>query len=382
LRSARQRTSFPGGSSISGPGSSRLSAIRKSFEKKGVQGFFITTVVNVRYLSGFTGSSGFLLIAKDRNIFVTDFRYEEQAHRELGERGDEWEISIERGDRLKTIKRLLADIGIRTLGFESSLPYEFFEGLSRCGARLKPLRETVEMQRAAKDPGEIRFVREAVRRAEGAFLDVRRHIRRGRREREIASMLEERLRKRGCNRMPFDIIVASGPNSAMPHARATERKLSPGDLVVIDWGGEAEGYYADMTRTFLVEGTVPPRGGETTKKKEIYRRVLEANKKAISVVRPGIESRVIDRAARDSIKDAGYEKFFGHGTGHGVGLDVHELPRISWKRSAPVKENMIFTVEPGIYIEGLGGVRIEDMVLVKPEGAEVLTKLPRSLEVI
>lgn len=382
MRSAPQRTSFPGGSSISGPGPSRLSAIRKSFEKKGVQGILITTIVNVRYLSGFRGSSGFLLIANDRNIFVTDFRYEEQAHRELGERGVEWEISIERGDRFKTIKRLLADIGIHTLGFESSIPYEFFEGLSRYGARLKPLRETVEKERAVKDPEEIRCVREAVRRAEGAFLDVRRRISRGRREREIASMLEERLRKRGCNRMPFDIIVASGPNSAMPHARATERKLSPGDLVVIDWGGEAEGYYADMTRTFLVGGTVPARRGETAKKKEIHRRVLEANKKAISSVRPGIESREIDGAARDSIKAAGYEKFFGHGTGHGVGLDVHELPHVSWKRSAPVKENMIFTVEPGIYLEGLGGVRIEDMVLVKPEGPEVLTKLPRSLEVI
>jgi len=339
-------------------------------------------MVNVRYLSGFRGSSGFLLVAKDRNVFVTDFRYEEQARREFSERGVEWEIAIERGDRFKTIKRLLADIGIRTLGFESSVPYEFFEGLSRCGARLKPLRETVEKQRAVKDPEEICFVREAVRRAEGAFLDVRRHIRRGRREREIAAMLEERLRKRGCNRVPFDIIVASGPNSAMPHARATERKLSSGDLVVIDWGGEAEGYYADMTRTFLVEGAVPARSGEMAKKREIYRHVLEANKKAISAVRPGIEGREIDRAARDSIKDAGYEKFFGHGTGHGVGLDVHELPRITWKRSAPVGKNMIFTVEPGIYLGGLGGVRIEDMVLVKPGGPEVLTKLPRSLEVI
>lgn len=382
MRSTPQRISLPGGSSISGPASSRLSAIRQSFEKKGIQGFLITTIVNVRYLSGFRGSTGFLLITKDRNVFVTDFRYEEQAHRELGQREDKWEILVERGNRFKTVKGLLANIGIRKLGFEASIPYEFFEGLSRCGAGLKPLRETVEKQRAVKDPTEIHLVREAVRRAEEAFLDVRWHMRRGKSEREVASMLEERLRKRGCNRMPFDIIVASGPNSAMPHARATERKLSPGDLVVIDWGGEAEGYYSDMTRTFFVQGAVLARSGEMAKKKEIYRHVLEANKKAISAIRPGIESREIDRAARDSIKAAGYEKFFGHGTGHGVGLDVHELPHVTWKKSAPVKEDMIFTVEPGIYLEGLGGVRIEDMVLVKPEGSEVLTKLPRSLGVI
>ena len=233
-----------------------------------------------------------------------------------------------------------------------------------------------------KDGEEVRLLKEAVKRAEEAFLDVKAHIRSGRKEVQIALMLEERLRKRGCNRSPFDIIVASGPNSAMPHARTTERKLAPGDLVVIDWGGEAGGYCSDMTRTFLMGSTMPDANSAYAVKRQMYRHVLNANREAISAVRPGVGSKAIDAVARDSIRVAGYQKFFGHGTGHGVGLEVHELPRITWKKNETVRENMVFTIEPGIYLEGVGGVRIEDMVLVTREGREVLTKLRKSLEVI
>ena len=362
----------------------RLSALRESFRKK-TEGFLVTGIINVGYLSGFTGSSGFILITKNKNVFVTDFRYKEQAERELSAGGGtRWDLIIEKGDRLKIIRNLIGKLGIRTLGFEPAVSYDFFDKLSRCGAALKPFRDAVERLRKVKDVEEIRSIREAVMRAEDAFRDVRPHIRRGRREKEIALMLEERLKKRGCNRIPFDIIVASGNNSAMPHARATSRKLSPGDLVVIDWGGEAGGYYADMTRTFLMKGPgfAGGQGGNMTRKREIYRHVLDANRRAVSAVRPGTGSRTVDGAARDLIKKAGYGEFFGHGTGHGVGLEVHELPRVTWSKSEALRENMIFTVEPGIYIPGVGGVRIEDMVLVKPEGSEVLTKLPRSLEII
>ena len=276
--------------------------------------------------------------------------------------------------------------GIHTLGVESEVSYEFFQGLSRCGIRLHPLRGIVESLRAIKDHGEIGSIKEAVRRAEDAFLDVKPYIRYGRTEREIALMLEERLKKRGCNRLPFDIIVASGANSAMPHAKASDKKLSPGALVVIDWGGEADGYYSDMTRTFLLRGAGPQggrnTGSEFSRKKRIYRTVSRANKEAVSSVFPGCKGKGIDEVARDVIKNAGYGKFFGHGTGHGVGLEVHESPRITWTKSDTIRENMIFTVEPGIYIPGLGGVRIEDMVRVKPEGPEVLTRLPRNLEIL
>ena len=244
----------------------------------------------------------------------------------------------------------------------------------------------VESLRAIKDHGEIRSIKEAVRKAEEAFLDVKPFIRAGRREREVALMLEARLKKRGCNRLPFDIIVASGVNSAMPHAKAGEKKLSSGELVVIDWGGEAEGYYSDMTRTFLLRGPGSHRGhtvrGDIPRVEEIYRTVYKANRRAVSSVLPGCESKGVDEVARNVIKNAGYGKFFGHGTGHGVGLEVHESPRITWTRRDTIRENMIFTIEPGIYIPGLGGVRIEDMVLVKPKGPEVLTHLPRDLEIL
>jgi Xaa-Pro aminopeptidase len=197
------------------------------------------------------------------------------------------------------------------------------------------------------------------------------------RERSIALRLEEKLKKKGCRYIPFDVIVASGPNSAMPHAKPTERKLRNGDLVIIDWGGEADGYFSDMTRTLLID-----KGNDINKKKEIYHIVLEANKRALSLVSPGTKSKEIDSSARNFIKKSGYGEFFGHGTGHGVGLQIHELPQITWNRREIMKENMVFTIEPGIYLPGVGGVRIEDMVIVKPDGSKVLTRLPKELEII
>jgi Xaa-Pro aminopeptidase len=234
----------------------------------------------------------------------------------------------------------------------------------------------IEGIRAVKGEEEVSCIRDAVLRAEQAFIEVKRYVRIGRREREIALMLEEKLKKKGCNVIPFDIIVASGANSAMPHARATEKKLSPGDLVVIDWGGEAKGYLSDMTRTLLL------KGNDLSRKKELYRIVLKANKEALSAVAPGIGGRDIDKAARDVIGAAGYGACFGHGTGHGVGLEVHESPRITRTGSEAVKENMVFTIEPGIYIQGLGGVRIEDMIVVRRGKSEILTRLPKDPEVI
>lgn len=357
----------------------RVAGLRDAINRKRIGGCLVTNIRNVRYLSGFAGSSAFILVTKTRNIFVTDFRYKEEAEREL--KG--WDVLIARNGTAGTIKRLAARLGLRSLAFESEVPYDFFKSLSGCCAGLMPLKGVVEGLRAIKDRDEIKLIKEAVRRAEGAFLDTRPYIKEGRRERDIALLLEERLRKRGCNSVPFDIIVASGVNSAMPHARAGWKKLAKGDLVVIDWGGEAEGYCADITRTLLVKGSKPDmRGFDYEKKREIYETVLKANRKATASVAHGVGCRAVDKAARDIIIDAGYGKFFGHGTGHGVGLDIHEAPRISRTGRDAVKENMVFTIEPGIYIEGLGGVRIEDMVLAKPDGPEVLTKLSRKLELV
>ncbi|RJQ39833.1 MAG: aminopeptidase P family protein [Nitrospiraceae bacterium] len=349
---------------------SRLAGIRTSF--KGIDGFLVTDINNVRYFTGFSGSSGFLLITRTANFFVTDFRYKEQAGCEV--KG--WDIVIEKEKRAKTVSALAKKLGIKKVGFESSVSYGFFDALSKKGIVLKPFKDFIERLRAVKEEREKALIKEAVRRAESAFLAVKPYIRTGAKEKRLAVMLEENLKREGCKCVPFDIIIASGRNSSMPHARPSEKKLEAGDLVVIDWGGEAGGYFSDMTRTLLI------RGSDTWEKRKIYKTVLEANRKAVSAISAGIDSREIDNSARDVIKQAGYAGCFGHGTGHGVGLQVHESPYITWNRKETIKENMVFTVEPGIYVPGTGGVRIEDMVLVRPKGAEVLTKLPRELEVI
>jgi Xaa-Pro aminopeptidase len=358
--------------SISAHYTSRLDRVRESFKRKGIDGFLVTDIHNVRYLTGFTGSSAFLLITKIENIFITDFRYKEQAGKEV----HGWDFFIQKEGVVTVIKNLSRKTGIKNLGFESSVSYDFFTALSR-DINLKAVRSLIERLRQMKDIHEISSIREAIRRAESAFLEVKPYIRPGVRERSLALRLENGLKKKGCGHLPFDVIVASGPNSAMPHSKPTERKFTKGDLIIIDWGGEADGYFSDMTRTLLIDN-----GNNIIQKKEVYQIVLEANKIAVTLIAPGKDSQEIDSAARNFIKNSGYGDFFEHGTGHGVGLQVHELPRISRKRKEIIKENMVFTIEPGIYLPEIGGVRIEDMVRVTYDGCEVLTTLPKDLYII
>lgn len=353
--------------------SSRLSEIREVMTGKKLDAFLVTDMTNVRYLTGFTGSSGYLFITGKGNILVTDFRYKDQSAQEV--KG--WDILIEKGDRVRTIRTLARKSKIRKLGFESSVAYEFYDSLFRAGLNIEAVERLIEQLRLIKTGPEINSIRKAAYRAERAFLEVKPFVRLGVSEQSIALRLDERLKKNGCSRIPFEIIVASGSNSAMPHARPTEKKLNMGDLVIVDWGAEADGYFSDMTRTLLIRG-----GRNMSKKKEIYEIVRKANRTAISAVSPGAGTSRVDKAARDVIKRAGYTEFFGHGTGHGVGLQVHEAPRISWNKSERIRENMVFTIEPGIYLPGLGGVRIEDIVVVGDKKAIVLTSLSKELEII
>jgi Xaa-Pro aminopeptidase len=350
--------------------SGRLSGLRRLLRE--VDGFLVADMTNVRYLTGFTGTSGFVLLTREDGFFVTDFRYALQAEEEV----TGLNTVIEKRAMPAAVKALVRKTGVRRLGVEDTISMRLHGALSKKGLRLKAFKDPVGGLRAVKHREEIDSIREAVRRAEAAFLEVKPHIRAGAREAAIGRRLETALRRKGSRRIPFDIIVASGPNSAMPHAGVTGRALAPGDLVVIDWGGEAGGYFSDMTRTFLL------RGGSTGKKKEIYKLVLRAQMKGIEAARAGVSASEIDNAARDVIKKAGYGLYFGHGLGHGVGLEVHEKPRISRGARARVKENMVFTVEPGVYVPGVGGVRIEDMVMATRGGADVLTSLPRRLEVL
>lgn len=346
---------------------------RKKFLKSGIDGFLITDLINVRYLSGFTGSSGFIVITKSDSIFATDFRYEEQAKAEV--KG--FKFRFQRTERSNEIKKIAEDNGIKKLGFEDhNVSYAFFKKLLRKGIRVKAVAGSVESLRLIKSDEEMSCIITAVRRAENAFRKLQPSIKPGITELKLALKFEGLLKKEGCKKLPFEVIVASGSMSALPHAKPSNKIIKKGDLIVFDWGGECNGYYSDMTRTVLL------KGGDTTKQKELYYTVLEAQSRAIKAVSAGIKSSAVDRAARSYIREKGYGEKFGHGTGHGVGLAVHERPYISWKSSDIIGQSMVFTVEPGIYLPGFGGVRIEDMVAVSKNGAERLTKLSRRLMVI
>ena len=350
-----------------------IHAIIGSLTSRGINGMLISHIRNVRYLTGFTGSSACLLITGRERIFFTDPRYEEQAKREV--RG--FDIVIERNERPKEILEQARAVGVKTLGFESTVSYAFYKALLRKGIRVKGITNLIEEMRRVKSALEIKAITKAVERAEKAFLEVKHYIRPGVPERHLAVRLETALKKQGCTVIPFDIIVASGKNSAMPHARPSDNRIKPGDFVMFDWAGEAGGYFSDMTRTFLMKG-----GRDLSKKIEVYTAVLNANVSAIRSVHHETAARMVDKTARDVIKKAGYGDYFGHGTGHGVGLDVHELPRISRFGRESIRSGMVFTVEPGIYLPGLGGVRIEDMVLVERQGCRTMTSLPKKLELL
>lgn len=351
---------------------SRKKDIQRILRLKGLDAFLITNIKNIRYLTGFTGSSGFAIITRDRGLFFTDFRYEAQARKEV----NGFEIAIEKGKRIKLIRSFAEKLGIKKLGFEKSISYELYELLKTVPAVLLPQKNLVEDMRKIKSEEEIGSIKEAVRRAEEAFLKIKPRIKPGAKEREIALRLEEQLKKAGCRGIPFDIIVASGKNSSMPHARPTEKKIEKGDFVIIDWGGEANGYYSDMTRTLLMNCK------DLDKKIRVYNTVNYARQKAIKSIRESLKTQEIDSIVRNTIKKAGYGEFFGHSTGHGIGLDVHEYPHVSWTKGERIRNNMVFTIEPGIYIPEMGGVRIEDMVLVRNGKAELLTGLSRELEII
>lgn len=350
--------------------SPRIRHVQKLLKAKALDGILVTAMKNVRYLSGFSGSSGFMLITRTGSLFVTDFRYQEQAGGEVVSS----EIVIERGKRMELIRDLLKKHGIRRLGFESSVSFGLYEQLRECGAELVPLKEAIEKLRVVKDNDEIAAICCAVKRAEDAYRAVMKWIRPGVREIEVARRLEAALKEQGCRHAAFEIIVASGANASMPHAQPTSKKIERGDCVIVDWGGEAHGYYSDMTRTVIVPGTSDP------KKKKIHDIVNRARRAAISAIRVGMKTQDIDGVARRIIRNAGYGEHFGHSLGHGVGLDVHEYPYVSWTRGERVRNGMVFTIEPGIYVPGLGGVRIEDVVLVRDGSVSILTNLSREAE--
>ncbi|MFH1623987.1 MAG: aminopeptidase P family protein [Pseudomonadota bacterium] len=347
--------------------------LRHKFEKYGLDGILVSNLDNVRYLSGFTGSEGVILISRNGSYFLTGSRYTTQASEQT-----KGFIVREYDRREKEISDLLSRLNIGTLGFEPQ--YVTFESYGKLSERpqatkLIPIDEGLDDLRVVKEESEIRLIKEAIRIASESYLDVMESIKVGVEEREIALEIEHLMRRKGAEKVSFDTIVASGKRAALPHGVATTKTIKKGEFIVVDYGARYEGYYSDETQTVVV-------GKPTSKQKQIYQIVKEAQEKAFEAIRPGIHVTKLDAAARDHVDGAGFGKYFGHGTGHGVGLAIHELPHISPLGKGIIEEGMVFTVEPGIYIPKWGGVRIEDMVRVTSDGYEKLTFLPKELRVV
>ncbi len=352
------------------PEQDRIVRLRRLMKAEGLESLLVTRREDVRYLTGFTGSAGSLLIASGRPCLITDFRYQVQAGKECSG----ITILIQKKDFYTALKEAVERMGIPVLRFEeSSLTVEALKKLGKEAIRTRGHHDVVAQLRQRKDGQELFRLRTAVRRAESSFNELRKYIKPGVTERELGLKLEFLMREKGARRAAFDTIVASGGNGAMPHASVTNRRIRKNDFVTIDFGAEADGYFCDITRTVCV-------GRPTPKQREIYETVLSAQNAAMKAVRPGIACKAVDEAARDVIRRAGHAEHFGHGTGHGIGLMVHEGPSISPLSKNTVEKDMVFTIEPGIYVPGWGGVRIEDMVLTNDKGMALMTTLPRELE--
>jgi Xaa-Pro aminopeptidase len=326
----------------------------------------VTNLTNVFYLSGFESSNAALLVRPGgETTLYTDFRYAEEARAVAGV------------EAVITKRAMMRDVGDRLSGrvqFEADvLPYLEWERLSTGRAELVPTRGLVDAVRAVKDEEEVAKLRRAARIADRALEALTAETWVGKTERQVAWRLLELCHAHGADDRSFESIVASGPNGAHPHGRPTENVIEKSTLVTIDWGVQADGYYSDCTRTFSTGGVLPDR------LREAYDVTLAAQKKAVAEIKAGITGVEADRIARDVIDEAGFGEHFGHGLGHGVGLDVHEAPRLSTESDDLLVPGHCVTIEPGIYLPGLGGVRIEDQAIVRDDGLEVLTSFPKEL---
>ncbi len=351
----------------------RRRKIRKYLQEVDASVFMVLDIDTIHYLTGFGGSDAVLVITsveRDEDLFLCDSRYTIQAREEVQQ------CAIrEYRKKLDGIRDALEAMGVRDAAIEAHVvTLAFFEKIQESlpEVRLMPFNNSLAGIRALKDPSELTALREAIRVASESFREVQKQITVGMEEVEVAAELEYAMRRRGAQRASFDIIVASGDRSALPHWTAGRRKLQHGDLVVVDFGARVNGYNSDETCTLVV-------GRPSEEQEKVHGVVLEAQKRAIEAIRPGTPLAQIDAIARNTIQEAGYGAYFGHGLGHGVGINVHEEPRMAPDAEGTIEEGMVFTVEPGIYIPEWGGVRLEDMVVVTAEGCEMLTYLPKSL---
>jgi Xaa-Pro aminopeptidase len=351
----------------------RLSALIDGLTAAHLDALLVTSLPNIRYLTGFSGSSALLFVTARDTILVTDFRYKTQIVEEVG---DLARISIESQSLWTGLWSELGQLGyIEVLGFESAhLLHRDFQRLLEAGARWqwRPTVDLVETLRERKDGDELALIEAANGVATRALERTVPQVREGMSELEIAGILEKALRNEGSEGFPFPSIVASGPRSALPHARSSPRRVQAGEFLLLDFGAEVSGYCADVTRTFVV-------GRAAAEQREIYEVVRTANEHASRQVRAGMRGRDADAIAREYIQQRGYGDLFGHSLGHGLGLEVHEAPRLAKTAEGALAEGAVVTIEPGIYRPGWGGVRIEDDVFLGPTGPQILTRFTREL---
>lgn len=353
--------------------SARLAALADALTAAHIDGLLVTSAANVRYLTGFSGSSALLFVTQRDTLLITDFRYQTQAVEEVDGFA---RVVIESQSLWTGLWQNLAQIPqLEVAGFESAhLVHRDFQRLLEGGGRhqWRPTTDLVESLRTRKDAGEVEKIRAAITVAECALERVLRSVQAGMTERMVAGLLEAALRESGSDGFPFPTIVASGPNSALPHARPTARQICPGDFLLVDFGAVVAGYCSDITRTFVV-------GHATDEQRDVYEIVRLANERAALALHPGMSGRDADGVARGYIEDRGFGEMFGHSLGHGIGLEVHEAPRLARTADGPLVQGAVVTVEPGIYRPGWGGVRIEDDVHLSSGGAQVLTRFTREL---
>lgn len=349
----------------------RLAPLRQKLAEQELEAIVITQPENRRYLSGFTGSDGALIISAEAAYLATDFRYYEQAQRQA----PDFTLAKIEDKFPPRLAELIAEIGARRVGFESThvtvdQHQRWTEAME--GFELVSTKGMVEELRAIKSEGELALIRRAVELSDAAFVHIVQWLRPGMMEKELAWEIEVFMRTHGADDIAFDLIIGSGPNGAMAHAEPSDRQIREGEPIVLDLGARVGGYCSDLTRTICL-------GEPNQRLRHIHSIVLEAQEAAEHAMRAGLKGSTVDAIARDLITAAGHREHFGHSLGHGVGLAVHERPRLAKTSGDVLQRGMVVTVEPGIYIEGWGGVRIEDLVVVREQGIELLTTAPKGL---
>lgn len=348
----------------------RLKKVRDRFNELGIDGLLITNSKNRRYMTGFTGTAGIVIISSTKAVFITDFRYVEQAKNQV----QNYEIVQHKGPIHEEVAKLVKELGIKHLGFEQDEmtfgTFKIYE--NAVSAKMVPISGVIEKLRLIKTDQELQILKEAAAIADQAFEHIIKVIKPGVTELEVSNELEFFMRKKGATSSSFDIIVASGFRSALPHGVASDKVMKAGELVTLDFGAYYQGYCSDITRTVGI-------GEISDQLKNIYDIVLQAQLLGMKGIKAGMTGKQADALTRDYITAKGFGEYFGHSTGHGIGLDIHEGPALSVKSDTLLVPGMIVTVEPGIYLEGVGGVRIEDDIVITADGNVALTHSQKEL---